>query len=169
MNTKVGVTTTTVVFSWKIVQCPNVSRVHYRISQPLYIRPVTAVPGVVTSSEVNRPDFHLGTFGGVFVSFPVEPVHAVSDRRVLTVVVQAVQVGVVAGFVPPGAFVHFGAVLVIWLVILSVFGAERHRIVIRQWIARCTCEKSIWQVVELSKFQYSLQNYPMQISCSVDN
>ena len=45
----------------------------------------------------------------------------------------------------------------IWLVILSVFGAEGHRIVIRQWVARCTCVKSIWQVVELSKCQYSLQ------------
>ena len=74
---------------------------------------MTAVLGVVRSSEVNRPDLHLGAFGGVFVSFPVVPVHTVSDRRVLTVVVQAVQVGVVAGTVPPGAFVHFGAVLVI--------------------------------------------------------
>ena len=93
---------------------------------------MTAVLGVVTSSEVNRPDLHLGAFGGVVVAFPVPPVHAVSVRRVLAEVVQAVQVGPVAVLVPPGAFEAHGAVPLIILVVLSVFGAERHRIVPRQ-------------------------------------
>ena len=39
---------------------------------------VTAVLGVVTSSEVSRPDLHLGALGGVVVASPGVPVHAVS-------------------------------------------------------------------------------------------
>ena len=65
---------------------------------------------VVRSSEVSRPDLHLGAFGGVVVSFPALPVHAVSERRVMTVVVLAVQVGFVALVVPPGAFEVHGTV-----------------------------------------------------------
>ena len=58
---------------------------------------------VAKSSDVNRPDLHLGAFGEVVRTFPGPPVHAVSDRRVMTVVVQAVQVGAEAIVVPPGA------------------------------------------------------------------
>ena len=81
---------------------------------------VTAVLGVVTSSEVSRPDLHLGAFGGVVSAFPLVPVHAVSERRVITVVVLAVQVGGVAVVVPPGAFTNHGAVPPIILVVVSV-------------------------------------------------
>ena len=101
---------------------------------------VTAALGAVTSSEVSRPDLHLGAFGGVVIAFPAEPVHAVSVRRVLAMEVQGVQVGVVASVVPPGAFEPRGAVPPIVLVVVSVFGAESHRIVIPQWITRCTYE-----------------------------
>ena len=65
--------------------------------------------GVMTSSEVSRPDLHLGAFIGVVVSLPGNPVHAVSVRRVITAEVQPVQVGAVAAVVPPGAFVPQGA------------------------------------------------------------
>ena len=99
--------------------------------------------GVVTSSEVSRPDLHLGAFGGVEVSLPGQPVHAVSVRRVITVVVQPVQVGVVALVVPPGAFANHGAVHPITLVVVSVFGAEGHPIVQPQWVPRCTYVENI--------------------------
>ena len=103
---------------------------------------VTAVLGVVTSSEVSRPDLHLGAFGGVVRAFPSVPVHAVSVRRVVTVVVQAVQVWVGAPPVPPGAFAPHGAAPPM-VVVVSVFGAEGHRIVPRQWVTRCTCEEKM--------------------------
>ena len=91
---------------------------------------MTAVLGVVTSSEVNMPDLHLGAFGGVVVPSPALPVHAVTATRV---VVQAVQVGLVAVVVPPGAFALHGALVPsIVLVVVSVFGGEGHRIVPRQ-------------------------------------
>ena len=86
--------------------------------------------GVMTSSEVSRPDLHLGAFDGVEVSLPGNPVHAVSVRRVFAVEVQPVQVGAVAVLVPPGAFEAHGAAPLIILVVVSVFGAEGHRIVI---------------------------------------
>ena len=85
----------------------------------------------------NWPDLHLGAFGGVVVSLPVPPVHAVSFRRVVTVEVQAVQVGAEAPVVPPGAFVPRGAVPTS-SVVVSVFGAEGHLIVPPQWVPRCT-------------------------------
>ena len=104
---------------------------------------VTMVLGVVTSSEVNRPDHHLGAFGGVVASLPGRPVHAFTVRRVMTVVVQAVQVGGEAPSVPPGASVGHGAAPPIILVVVSVFGAEGHRIVPRQWVPRCTYVENI--------------------------
>ena len=89
--------------------------------------------------EINRPDLHIGAFGGVVLSFPGLPVDAISVRRVLTAVVQAVQVGAVAVVVPPGAFELDGTATPI----ISVFGAEGHLIVIpRQWVPRCTCERN---------------------------
>ena len=93
---------------------------------------MTAVLGVGRSLEVSRPDLHLSAFGGVVLAFPALPVHAVSERQVFTVVVRAVQVGAVAIVVPPGAFVLYGAAPPIILVVVSVFGGEGHRIVIRQ-------------------------------------
>ena len=85
--------------------------------------------GDMTSSEVSRPDLHLSAFDGVVGAFPAVPDHTVSVRRVITVEVQPVQVGTVALVVPPGAFVAHGAVPPIILVVVSVFGAEGHRIV----------------------------------------
>ena len=94
--------------------------------------------GVMTSSEVSRPDLHLGAFGGVEVAFPGVPVHTVSVREVITVEVQPVQVGSMALVVPPGAFEALGTVPTSSIVV-SVFGAEGHRIVSpRQWVPRCT-------------------------------
>ena len=82
--------------------------------------------------EIIRPDLHLGAFGGVVVSFPGPPVHAVSVRRVMAVVEQAVQVGLVALVVPPAALEFLAAVLLLRSVVVSVFGAEGLRIVHRQ-------------------------------------
>ena len=76
----------------------------------------SALP-VYTCLEVARPDLHLGAFDGVVVAFPGLPVHAVSVRRVVTVVVQAVQIGGVASVVPPTAFVRHGTM---WKVKFSV-------------------------------------------------
>ena len=93
--------------------------------------------------EISRPDLHLGAFGGVVLSFPGLPVDALSVRRVFTVVVQAVQVGAVAVVVPPGAFELHGTAPPITSVVVSIFGAEGHLIVIpRQWVPRCTCERN---------------------------
>ena len=79
-------------------------RVQYRILQLLYIRCLDRGLGVVTSSEVSRSDLHLGAFDGVLSAFPGDPVHALTHRRVMSMLVQAVQVGVVAPVVPPDAF-----------------------------------------------------------------
>ena len=130
------------VLPWDRQSGFEVSRVHYTESCSSFnIRCLDRGLGVVTSwSEVSGPDLHLGAFGGVFQSFPVIPVHAVSVRRVLTVEVQAVQIGHEAGAVPPAAVV-VGAVHLVVMIVVSVMGAEGHRIVPDQWRTRCTWGK----------------------------
>ena len=95
--------------------------------------------------EITWPDLHLGAFDGVVVAFPGQPFHAIIVRRVVTVVVvEAVQVGaLVALVVPPGALELRGAIVLIMLVVVFLFGAEGHPIVIeRQRVPRCTCERN---------------------------
>ena len=82
--------------------------------------------------EITWPNLHLGTFDGVVETFPGLPVHAVSVRRVVTVVVQAVQIGGVASVVPPTAFVRHGTASCLILVVVSVFGAEGPHIMVLQ-------------------------------------
>ena len=92
--------------------------------------------------EITWPDLHLGTFDGVVETFPGLPVHAVSVRRVVTVVVQAVQIGGVASVVPPTAFVRHGTASCRILVVVSVFGAEGPHIMVLQWVTRSSCKRS---------------------------
>ena len=65
------------------------------------------------------------------MTLPEIPVHAVSIRRVFALKIAAVQVGVVTGFVPPGSLVCRGTIPAI-SVVVSIFGAERHSMVIRK-------------------------------------
>ena len=93
---------------------------------------------VVKSSEPNRSHLHLGPLGGVVIPLPSFPVDAVSIRRVLTVMVQTIQVGAETGCVPPGAFVLHSTVTTP-LIIVSVFGGERHSTVRGERVTRCAC------------------------------
>ena len=112
-----------------------------------------------TCLEIARPDLHLGAFGGVVVAFPGLPVHAVSERRVVTVVVLAVQVGFVALVVPPGTFAHAGAAPPIILVVVSVFGAEGHAVVPRERVPRSSCKRN-------AQPQYHTKPSRVHYSCS---
>ena len=90
----------------------------------------------MTSSEPSRSHLHLGPLGRVVIPLPSFPVDAVGKRRVLTVMVQTIQVGVVTGCVPPGAFVLHSTVTT-RLIIVSVFGGERHSTVRGERVTRC--------------------------------
>ena len=68
---------------------------------------------------------------------PEVPVDAVGTRRVLTVMVQTIQVGVVTVFVPPGTFVRHSTVTNRLNIIVSVFGGERHSTVQGERVTRC--------------------------------
>ena len=90
----------------------------------------------VKSSEPNRSHLHLGPLGRVVIPLPSFPVDAVTIRRVLTVMVQTIQVGLLTVSVPPGAFVLHSTVTTP-LIIVSVFGGERHSTMIGERVTRC--------------------------------
>ena len=60
--------------------------------------------------KIYRSDLHLSSLGRVVVSLPFFPVDTVSIGRVLSVVIQAVQVGFVTRFVPPGSLETCGTI-----------------------------------------------------------
>ena len=74
--------------------------------------------------EVDWFEFHFSSFSGVVISPPVVPVHTISTWRVSTAMIEAVQVGIMTVFVPPGPFEHCSTVNRI-LVIVSIFSGER--------------------------------------------
>ena len=69
------------------------------------------------------PDFQDGVLQRVVVGPPVVPVDTVSEARVIPAQVKTIQVGVVAGRVPPGAGEPNGAVAAPGVVV-TVDGAE---------------------------------------------
>ena len=71
----------------------------------------------------DRTNFHFCLPGRVVIAFdtlPASPVNAVSKSLVCAVVIQSVQAGLMAVFVPPGAFVFVGTVEIDRLVIIPV-------------------------------------------------
>ena len=50
-------------------------------------------------------DFHLSSFSGVAVTFPVIPLHTCPGMRMLAVIIETIQVRVVTVIIPPGPFV----------------------------------------------------------------
>ena len=87
---------------------------------------------------IHRFDFHLSSFNGVAMTLPVIPVHTVSIRRVMTLKVEAVQVGGVTGPVPPGSLEFRGTIMVRILVVVSIFCAERHATMNEKGITSCS-------------------------------
>jgi len=69
-------------------------------------------------------DFHLSSFSGVAVAFPVIPEHTFPGRRMLAVKIFTIQVGVVTAVEPPGALTNRGTAARM-LVIVAIFGGER--------------------------------------------
>ena len=80
---------------------------------------------------INWFDFHLSSFSGVVFTLPVIPIHTVSIRGVLTVMIETVQVGGVTASVPPGSLECLGAVTTIY-VIISIFSGKRHATMVRK-------------------------------------
>ena len=52
--------------------------------------------------EVEWFEFHFSSFSGIVISLPVIPVHTISKWRVASAMIEAVQVGRMAGSEPPG-------------------------------------------------------------------
>ena len=88
---------------------------------------------------INWLDFHLSLFNGVVMTLPVIPVYTVSKRTVGAVKIEAVQVGVMTGFVPPGSLVFGGTIPAIFVVV-SIFGAELHATMIRKGVTSSSWE-----------------------------
>ena len=65
------------------------------------------------------------------MSLPCVPVHTVSTRRVIAMMIETVQVGMVTVFVPPGSLEFRGAVVGLD-VIVSIFGGKGHATMIRK-------------------------------------
>ena len=91
------------------------------------------------NSQMKRSDFHLGKSQRVVVASPCIPLHAVSERWVVTAQVSAVQVGVVAVVVPPGTFVQHCTRLVVSVVVL-ISSAELVSTLTHQ---RITCKQQV--------------------------
>ena len=91
---------------------------------------------------INRFDFHLSSLNGVLITLPVEPVHTVSERRVVPLKIAAVQVGVVTGIVPPGSTVFRGTILGRILVVVLIFCAELHATMNGKGITSCSCKNT---------------------------
>ena len=53
---------------------------------------------------------------------PVQPIHAISKRGMLTAIIKPIQIRVVAFFVPPGSFELNGAVIIMIIIILISCG-----------------------------------------------
>ena len=71
--------------------------------------------------NVNWSDFHFSSFDRVVISFPVIPVDSISERWVFSVMIQTVQVGVMAGVVPPCSFEGDSTILIPAVIVL-IFG-----------------------------------------------
>ena len=77
-----------------------------------------------TCLEVDWFEFHFSSFNGVVISLPMIPVHTISIWRVSSAMIEAVQVGMMTGVVPPSPLVTCSTVNRI-PVIVSIFSGER--------------------------------------------
>lgn len=68
--------------------------------------------------EIPWSYFHLGPLQRVFMSLPFCPVDTNTMGRGICVIIPAIQVGIVTGFVPPGSVIQLGTVSVVAIIIL---------------------------------------------------
>ena len=92
--------------------------------------------------KLHWSDFHLGSLGGVLMSFPVIPVDTISAWRVLSVMIQTVQVGVMTVSVPPGSFKAHSTVSVVAVIIL-IFGGKGVTTMRRQRITSSSLKQNM--------------------------
>ena len=81
-----------------------------------------------------RLHFHLGTFQWVVIPFPGVPNYTLGEHIRLPIEVQAVQIGGVAGSIPPSARESYGTVGV-GLVVVKILGGKGMTVVSNQRIA----------------------------------
>ena len=92
--------------------------------------------------KLHWSDFHLGSLGGVLMSFPVIPVDTISVWWVLSVMIQTVQVGVMTLLVPPGSFKAHSTVSVVAVIIL-IFGGKGVTTMRRQRITSSSLKQNM--------------------------
>ena len=76
------------------------------------------------------------------MTFPSEPVDTISPWRVLSVMIQTVQVGVMTGIVPPGSFVGHSTVTAAAVIIL-IFGGKGGTTMIRKWVTSSSLKQNM--------------------------
>jgi len=79
-------------------------------------------------------DFHLGTFSGVAVAFPLVPVHPFPGRRMFAVMIETIQIGVETVIEPPACLATRGTAART-IVIVAIFGGECRTTMIRKRVA----------------------------------
>ena len=82
------------------------------------------------SLVLNWFDFHLSSFSGIGVAFPVIPVHTFPASRVFSVKIKTVEIRNSTDFVPPGSLRVCGTVTRMMVVVVTIFGGERRATVI---------------------------------------
>ena len=95
------------------------------------------VPEKMYRKTLSWFDFHLSSFNRVVITLPVIPVHTVSKGGMFAFMIEAIQVGIVTGSVPPSSLVILGTVSVtsltrVFIVVVSIFGGKRHATMIRK-------------------------------------
>jgi len=80
----------------------------------------------VGDSLVDPLDLHLRDFQRVLVASPFAPIHTITVRLVASIQILAVQVGPMAGIVPPGTFVSLCTRVFRYPVVVLVRSAELH-------------------------------------------
>ena len=88
-------------------------------------------------------DLHRSSLSGVMVFFPVIPVNTISKWWVLSVTIEAVQIGGVTVFVPPGPFVKRGTVPGINVIVL-IFGWKGETTMIGKRISSSSWRNVTW-------------------------
>ena len=88
-------------------------------------------------------DFHLCAFQWIVVTSKRTPVDAISIRRMWTIKIQAVKIGVMASIVPPGSFVRLcAAFATIAIVIVVIFRRKLHATKRKMKIGCLLCHKA---------------------------
>ena len=88
---------------------------------------------------LNWFDFHLSSFKGVAVTFPMIPLYTCPGGRMFAVKILAIQVGVDTAIEPPGPFESTGTVARIFVVV-TIFGGERRTTMIGKRVTSTSYE-----------------------------